>query len=196
MLNAVLNGAMFPFSPIWGTLSDRWGRKKMLVRAYIAATLVILLHAVAQNVWQLVIVRFMQGAFSGTTTAALALAEAGAPRNKIGYSMGLVQSAMFSSRLVGRLAGGLLAAEVGFRMSFVVTGIVYAICGILLGVPIEEVQANMSEETRRRNPLSVIVHDLRWLTDQRSCSVSSSSCSCSTWATRCPGRCSRSSWRA
>ncbi|MSQ61547.1 MAG: MFS transporter [Dehalococcoidia bacterium] len=168
MLNAVLSGAMFLFSPIWGTLSDRWGRKKMLVRAYIAATLVIFLHAVAQNVWQLVIVRLMQGAFSGTTTAALALAAAGAPRDKIGYSMGLVQSAMFSSQLIGPLAGGLLAAAVGYRMSFVVTGVVYAICGILLWALIQEVPANMSEEARRRSPLSAIVHDLRGLTGQRS----------------------------
>ena len=48
---ATATGAMlFISSPLWGSLSDRFGRKNMLLRAYAGATITITAQAVVQTV--------------------------------------------------------------------------------------------------------------------------------------------------
>src|SRR5690242_16717705 len=77
---ATATGAMlFISSPFWGSLADRFGRKNMLLRAYVGATITITLQAAVQNVWQLLVLRALQGLFVGTIPAATALIAAGTP---------------------------------------------------------------------------------------------------------------------
>ena len=58
------------FGPIWGALSDRYGRKVMVERAMFSGAIVISLMGLAQNVQQLAALRCLQGALTGTVTAA------------------------------------------------------------------------------------------------------------------------------
>src|SRR5262245_61445763 len=45
---------LFVSSPLWGSLSDRFGRKNMLLRAYAGALVTITLQSVVQSLWQLI----------------------------------------------------------------------------------------------------------------------------------------------
>ena len=72
------------FAPIWGALSDRYGRKVMVERAMFGGALVIGLMGLAQNVQQLAILRALQGALTGTVTAATALVVTATPRERAG----------------------------------------------------------------------------------------------------------------
>ena len=58
------------FGPIWGALSDRYGRKVMVERAMSAGAILITLMGFAQSVEQLALLRALQGALTGTVTAA------------------------------------------------------------------------------------------------------------------------------
>lgn len=136
---ATASGAMlFVSSPLWGSLADRFGRKTMLLRAYAGATVTITLQGVAQNVWQLLFLRALQGAFVGTIPAATALVAAGTPQRRMAYALGLVQMAVFSSQTVGPVVGGVLGSSLGYRPTFVIGGLMYIVSFVMCLVFVKE----------------------------------------------------------
>ncbi|MPZ22227.1 MAG: MFS transporter [Dehalococcoidia bacterium] len=119
--------SMFVFSPVWGSLADRHGRRPMLIRAVIGGMILISLQGLAQNVWQLILLRGLQGAFMGIVGASAALVASSTPPREMGYAMGLIQSARFSSQTVGPVIGGALALAIGFRETFIFTAGLYGL---------------------------------------------------------------------
>src|SRR5688572_23953581 len=150
--------AMFIFSPIWGALADRFGRKRLLLRAYIAATIIMALPAFCTNVNQFLVVRTLQGMFTGTVPAAASLVAASTPPRHVPYAMGLMQVALSISGTAGPLIGGILAGEVGLKTSFIVTSIAFALGGLLL---LFGVQEHFEPPKERRGPWETFVRDLR-----------------------------------
>ncbi|TVY12032.1 multidrug efflux MFS transporter [Paenibacillus cremeus] len=109
-------------SPIWGSLSDRTGRKMMVLRSTVAIAIFNALAGLSQNTWQLLGLRALQGAFSGFSAAAIALVSTVIPEEKLGFSLGWIQSAGMVGSLLGPLVGGLLADSVGsYRAVFYLT---------------------------------------------------------------------------
>jgi DHA1 family multidrug resistance protein-like MFS transporter len=129
---------LFIFSPIWGGLADRYGRKPLLLRAYLGATVTMTLQGLVQNVWQLLFLRALQGIFVGTIPAATALIASGTPRERVAYSLGVLQMALFTSQFVGPLIGGVLASSIGFRPTFLAAGPLYLLSFFLVLVMVEE----------------------------------------------------------
>ena len=113
--NMTFGLSMFLFSPVWGALADRYGRKRMLLRAYFAAMIIMTLPAFLTNVWQFLFVRALQGAFTGTVPAAASLIASTTPPEHVAYSMGLLQVALSIAGTVGPLIGGLLADSIGLQ---------------------------------------------------------------------------------
>jgi DHA1 family multidrug resistance protein-like MFS transporter len=149
---------LFIFSPIWGALADRFGRKPLLLRAYIGATFSMGLQGLAQNVWQLFALRAIQGAFVGTVPAAAALIAANTPPDRVAYSMGLLQMAQFTSATAGPLIGGLLADTVGFRETFILTAALFGVAGLLLAFGVKEEFVPPAE---RRGPIETFVKNMQ-----------------------------------
>ncbi|MFN2290274.1 MAG: MFS transporter [Anaerolineae bacterium] len=110
------------FAPIWGSVADRYGRKLMVQRAMFGGAVVLAMMGFAQNVWQLAILRAIQGMLTGTVPAATTLVASSAPRERSGYALGLLQTAVWSGASVGPLLGGLVADTWGYRAAFWVTG--------------------------------------------------------------------------
>lgn len=115
--------AMAIASPIWGVLGDRFGRKPMLIRSMVGGALTVGLIYFAQNPTELVILRFLQGATSGTVAAATALVAAETPRSRVGWSLGVVTSAVALGGAIGPVIGGFAGAVVGLRLVFLGGGI-------------------------------------------------------------------------
>lgn len=116
-------------APIWGALADRYGRKLMVLRAMFAGSLTISLMAVATSPWQLLALRFVEGAFTGTVAASTTLAASTVPKERLGYGLGLMQMAVFSGSAVGPLFGGVLADAFGYRTTFLLAGSMLFISG-------------------------------------------------------------------
>ncbi len=136
---ATATGVMlFISSPLWGSLADRFGRKTMLLRAYAGATVTITLQAAVTSVWQLLVLRGLQGAFVGTIPAATALVAGGTPARRMAYALGLVQMAVFTSQTVGPVVGGLMAQAVGFRTTFALGGLAYVVSFVVCLVFVKE----------------------------------------------------------
>jgi DHA1 family multidrug resistance protein-like MFS transporter len=138
LLGTATGTMLFIFSPIWGSLADRFGRKQMLLRAYVGAMVTITLQGLVQNVWQLVLLRGLQGIFVGTIPAATALVASGTPKDRVAYALGVVQMALFTSQFIGPLVGGVMAESLGFRTTFLVSGAFYIVSFLLVLVMVHE----------------------------------------------------------
>jgi DHA1 family multidrug resistance protein-like MFS transporter len=130
--------SMMLASPIWGSLADRYGRKLMVVRATIGGSILLLAMAFVQNAEQLVLLRTIQGAITGTLAASNALVAAVAPRERSGYAMGLLTVALGSGVAVGPLIGGAVADLSGYNAAFFVTAGLLFLAGVLVMIGVKE----------------------------------------------------------
>jgi MFS family permease len=110
------------FSPIWGRLSDRFGRKPMVLRASAWLGIIMIGMGLAQNVGQLVVLRLMQGAMSGFQAAVIPLIAAGTPKERSGWAMGIFFTGQVSGGLLGPIFGGWLSEIIGYRHTFFLIG--------------------------------------------------------------------------
>jgi len=116
------------FSPIWGAVADRFGRKPMVLRSMLGGAVVLLLMAYARDVTDLLVLRVLQGCLTGTITANVALVSSITPEERSGYTLGMMQAAVFCGAAIGPVFGGFMAEYLGFRPAFLV-----AACVLLLG---------------------------------------------------------------
>jgi len=124
--------AMAIVSPLWGYVADRHGRKLMVQRAMFGGSVVLALMGLVRNVYELTLLRTIQGAVTGTVAACTAMVSSVVPRERLGFSLGLMQMAVFTGGSIGPLLGGVLAEHYGFRIPFAVTGGLLLSGGILV----------------------------------------------------------------
>ena len=110
-------------SPIWGILGDRFGRKPMLLRSMLGGAITVGLIFFVQNPTELIVLRFLQGATSGTVAAATALVAAETPRSRVGWALGVVTSAVALGGAIGPVVGGLAGDLFGLRLVFLGGGV-------------------------------------------------------------------------
>lgn len=130
--------SMMIFSPIWGAVADRYGRKMMLERALFGGAVLLFLMGYVRSAEQLVLLRVLQGAITGTISASNALIAAIAPRERTGYAMGMLQVGNWAGFGVGPLVGGVLADAFGYRAAFLVTGVLLGLAGFLVAYFVRE----------------------------------------------------------
>lgn len=123
-------------SPVWGAISDRFGRKVMVERAMFGGAVLFTAMAFVRTAEELVILRAVQGLITGTVGAANALVAASVPKKRIGYAMGVLQVGMGVGIAIGPVIGGLAADMFGYRSAFFITGAMLFISGlaVFLGV--------------------------------------------------------------
>jgi DHA1 family multidrug resistance protein-like MFS transporter len=130
--------AMAIFSPIWGSIADRYGRKLMVERAMFGGAVVMGAMGFVQNVQQLVFLFALQGCLTGTIAAATTLVASSVPRQRSGRALGLLQVAVYSGASAGPLLGGLVADHFGYRTAFAVTGALLFLAGITVAIFVHE----------------------------------------------------------
>ena len=119
-------------APFWGTMADRRGRKRMVLRAMWAAMITAFLMAFAMAPWQLVALRMIEGAFTGTVAACAALVASTAPKDRMGYALGMIQTAVFVGASIGPFLGGVLADLIGYRATFITSSVLFAVGGLIV----------------------------------------------------------------
>ncbi len=150
--------------PAWGIISDRYGRKLMLVRALYAATLTTAIAALAHAPWVVVVALSMQGLFSGFIPAAIALTSVSVPDSRLNRSLGVVTGGQYLGSTLGPAVGALLAIGFGYRGAIVASAVLPALAAtwIIFAVPRDHIArpapATSSGPGQRRIRLSV-----RWL---------------------------------
>lgn len=109
-------------APLWGRLADRYGRKPMLIRASLGMAVAMALIGMAGNVWQLVGLRLLAGLLGGYASGSMVLVATQTPKDRTGWALGTMSSAIMAGNLVGPLVGGALPPLVGIRATFFAAG--------------------------------------------------------------------------
>jgi len=126
------------FSPMWGNLADRLGRKPMVLRSTASIAVFSCLLVVVQTPVQLLTVRLLMGVLSGFHTTATALVGSVTPRERLGYALGLIGTGQVVGLVFGPLIGGVVGGYFGYRIAFLFTGLVTLIAFALTALFVRE----------------------------------------------------------
>ncbi len=121
-------------APMWGKLADKYGRKPMMVRASFAMTFTMSAIAFSHQMggyWWLLLMRSLMGFFSGFIPNSTAMIASQAPKERSGYALGVLSTAMITGTLIGPSIGGLLAQWFGMANVFLIVGSLLALATIL-----------------------------------------------------------------
>jgi DHA1 family multidrug resistance protein-like MFS transporter len=120
------------FQPIWGSMADKYGRKVMLLRAGFGMGIVTALMGLVTQPWQLLVLRLINGIFSGFISMSISLLASVTPNEQSGRALGTLQTGLIAGNLLGPLAGGILAEKMGYHHIFFLTGAFLCIAGLLI----------------------------------------------------------------
>jgi MFS family permease len=164
--SGVLFGVGFLFAgimaPVWGHLADRWGRKRMLLRAAVGSGAVLCAMAFARNVQDLLLLRILHGSVGGFVAATTALAVTLVPENRVGHALGALQSASMAGLIVGPFVGGWLVDLWGFRPL-----ILFAACLLFAGAAAVALGVTEDPSTLRPAGGPGLLDDFRFVFDSR-----------------------------
>jgi multidrug resistance protein len=136
----------FLFTPIWGRLSDRYGRRPLIIMSLAGSCVGFLIFGLAQTLMTLFIGRTIAGiagAIIPTTNAYIA--DVTAPEERA-RGMGLVGAAFGLGFILGPAIGGLLAPY-GYSKPVLLAS---AIAGLNLIFALLKLPESLTEETRSR----------------------------------------------
>ncbi len=126
----------FVFSPIWGRIGDKFGRKPILVMMGFGLALSVFLMGFVTSVIQLFLLRLVMGIFAGFISTSQALVSTQTPKGISGRVLGTLQTGTVTGTLMGPLLGGVLADWIGFAETFQYTSVALFLAGlfVLLGL--------------------------------------------------------------
>lgn len=149
----------FLFGPTIGNLSDRFGRRPVLITSLVILGVDYLIMSVAQSVWLLVLARAMSGIAGATQSTATAYLADTSSKEKRAANFGLVGAAFGIGFVLGPFVGGVLG-EIGVRGPFLAAAALALMNATLVYFTVAEslpVEKRRVLEWRRCNPLSALM---------------------------------------
>jgi MFS family permease len=111
-------------APYWGALSDRHGRRAILMSSLAGACVSYAILGLATNIWWLLLSRMLAGFMAGNISAAFAYAaDVSTPAKRAG-ALGLVGAAIGVGFTLGQPIGGLLAGNDPAHANFMLPALV------------------------------------------------------------------------
>ena len=98
----------FLFAPFWGSLSDRYGRRPIILGSVFITTLAYLLFSQSVNLWILLLSRILSGIGSANLSVAQAYVSDVSRPEERAKSMGIIGAAFGLGFIIGPTAGGYL----------------------------------------------------------------------------------------
>jgi DHA1 family multidrug resistance protein-like MFS transporter len=138
----------FLFAPVWGGVSDRTGRKPVLMLGMLGYGLSLLLFGLATQLWMLFASRALSGILSSATLAtALAYVGDSTSEEDRGGGMGTLGAAMALGVILGPGLGGWLASDSLSAPFFIAAGLsLVSLLLIILLLP-ESLPAEARQQT-------------------------------------------------
>ncbi|TFL20040.1 TCR/Tet family MFS transporter [Jannaschia formosa] len=147
----------FLFSPTLGNVSDRFGRRPVLLLSLAVIFVDYIVMALAQSIWLLLAGRIVAGIAAATMSVALAFMADISPPEKKAQNFGLVSAGFGLGFVLGPAIGGLLA-ELGPRAPFWAASIL-AGANLVFGLIVlpETLRRRRAFDWRRANPLGGLI---------------------------------------
>ena len=137
LLMSTFAAMQFVFAFVWGRVSDRWGRKPVLLVSLAGSVLSFTVLAFAGALWMLFAARALAGIMGGSIGVAHAYVADVTPKERRAHFMGLMGAAFGLGFMLGPAVGGLLAgadpANPDFRTPFL-AGAALSAAAFVLGL--------------------------------------------------------------
>ena len=152
-LMAAYSTMQFLFSPVWGSLSDRYGRKPLLLLGVAGNGVAMIVSGFATSLWMLIASRALAGMLSSATLpTAMAFIGDSTSEEDRGGGMGLMGAAMGVGMVLGPGIGGWLAEGNLSTPFFLAAGLsALAFLAIALFLP-ESLPDERKQATSTRGP--------------------------------------------
>lgn len=150
----------FVFGPVLGGLSDRYGRRPVLLISLVFMSLDYLVMALAGSIWLLLAGRIVGGITASTQATANAYMADISPPEDRAANFGLIGAAFGLGFVLGPLIGGFLG-EFGARAPFYMAALLSALNAVFGYVVLKETLPDHERrpfEWRRANPLGTFKH--------------------------------------
>ena len=164
MLMAIFSVMQFIFAPIWGALSDRFGRKPILLIGAFGNAISLLMFGFSTELWMMYAARGLGGILSSATlpTAMAYIGDTTDHKNR-GAGMGIVGAAMGMGMVLGPGLGGTLAKTSLSTPFFFAAGLsMVALLLIFIFVPesLEKTKRDLSSRIQIPK-ISILLRELR-----------------------------------
>lgn len=148
----------FLFGPVMGGLSDRFGRRPVLLLSLVVMAIDYAVMAVASTIWLLLAARIVGGITAATQSTAYAyMSDISAPERRAA-NFGLIGAGFGLGFVLGPLIGGVLG-EYGTRAPFIAAAVLAAANAALGWAVLRETvtpERSRPFEWRRANPLGAL----------------------------------------
>lgn len=145
ILSTVFALMQFVFGPLVGNISDRFGRRKVLLVSLAVMSIDYVVMGLAQSMWLLFLARVLGGITAANhSTASAVIADVSKPEER-GANFGLLGAAFGIGFILGPVIGG-IAAEWGPRAPFFVAAVLAAGIALFGYFALEE---TVTDENRR-----------------------------------------------
>jgi DHA1 family multidrug resistance protein-like MFS transporter len=151
-LMAIYGLLQFLFAPFWGSLSDRYGRKPILMLGVLGNALSQLLFGLSTELWMLFAARSLAGILSSATlpTAMAYISDSTTPENR-SSGMGMIGAAMGIGMVLGPGLGGVLAAR-SLATPFFLASALSMIALVLINFFLPETHRALEKDKKARMP--------------------------------------------
>ena len=159
IMYALYAAMQFLFSPVLGALSDRFGRRPVLMISLFGATLDYLAMAFAPELWMLVVGRAIAGLTSANMAIATAYITDITPEAQRAQRFGLFHAMFGIGFVIGPALGGLLG-DVWIRAPFIAAAVLNGVNLLLAAFILPESRpgdAKAKLDWRQLNPLKPIL---------------------------------------
>lgn len=152
--------AQFFLAPLWGTLSDKWGRKPVITLGLAGLSAGFFLFVLAPSVVTLFCSRLLQGAFTAATLPAARayIADISTQGERL-QAMGKIGASLALGFMLGPVFGGMLA-EYSLIFPFLAAGIVAFLTFLLILKFLPESLKDKTKESLSFNQLWVPIQRL------------------------------------
>jgi DHA1 family tetracycline resistance protein-like MFS transporter len=139
-------------APFWGRLSDRYGRRPILMTSLAGACISYLVLGFANSIWWLLVSRMLGGFMAGNISAAFAYAsDVSEPRNRAA-SLGLIGAAIGIGFTVGPAIGGNDLQTASFLLPAIVSAGLSVLAILLVAFMLPESNTAELRAKRREGP--------------------------------------------
>ena len=126
-------------SAFWGRIGDRYGHKLMMIRALAGLSLTQLGLALCSDIWVILILRFLQGAFAGYIAPAQAYGVSIEAPSRRARLFAILQISTNVGSLLGAVVGGLILDYATFFWINMIAAVLCAICTVVAAVTLPDV---------------------------------------------------------